>query len=79
MKDHPLKSIKLKNSLKIFTVLTLLFVAGCAGETVRVEFPLNHPANPQAPESWFIPPQNPFQTDVAAMQEESESQSPSVW
>ncbi len=71
MKDYPLKSLKLRHSLKIIIVLTLLVIAGCAGEAVQVEFPLNHPANPQAPESRFIPPQNPFQTDVAAMQEES--------
>jgi hypothetical protein len=71
MKDYPLKSLKLKNSLKIFIVFALLFIAGCAGEAGRVELPLNHPANPQAQESGFRPPQNPFQTDVAAMEEES--------
>ena len=49
----------------------MLFIAGCAGGAVRVDFPLNHPVNPQAPESSFRPPQNPFQTDVAAMEEES--------
>jgi hypothetical protein len=75
MKDYPLKSLKLKNSLKIFIVFTMLVIAGCAGEAVRVEFPLNHPANPQAPESRFSPPQNPFQTDVAAMEEESTKES----
>jgi hypothetical protein len=75
MEVYPFKSLKLRNSLKILIALTSVIIAGCAGEAVRVEIPLSHPANAQAPEAKFSPPQNPFQTDIAVMEEESETDS----
>jgi hypothetical protein len=75
MKGYPLKSIKLKNALKIFVVLTMLVIAGCAGESVRVEFQLSHPANPEAYEAEFILPQNPFQKDFTAMERKTTTDS----
>ncbi len=65
MTDYPLTSINLRSAMRILIVSTLLAIAGCAGEAVRVEFPIDHPANPQATESHFTPPQNIFQTDMA--------------
>ncbi len=42
-------------------ILTIaLFLLGCAGEPVRIELSLDHPANPEAAESAFHPPPNPF-------------------
>ena len=52
---------------------TILALAGCAPEKVQVEFPINHPANPQAHEAEFIPPHNPFQTGVAIKEAEPET------
>ena len=75
MKDYLFKILKPRKIMKICITLTLLFIIGCAGEAVRVELPLNHPANPQAPESMFSPPQNPFQTELTVMEEESTSDS----
>ncbi|MEJ2728527.1 MAG: hypothetical protein P8185_08450 [Deltaproteobacteria bacterium] len=48
---------------------------GCAGKPLQVEFPMGHPANPETVETDFTPPQNPFQTDVAVMAEETETDS----
>jgi hypothetical protein len=31
--------------------------------------PANHPANPETQEAEFIPPRNPFETDMADMKE----------
>jgi hypothetical protein len=42
---------------------------------VRVEFPLSHPANPEAYEAEFISPQNPFQKDFTAMERKTTSDS----
>ena len=39
----------------------VFFVVACAGEPVKIDLPQNHPANPQAQETAFIPPPNPFQ------------------
>ena len=46
----------------------MLVIAGCAVEPMRIEFPIDSPVNPEANETVFIPPPNPFQTDVAAME-----------
>ena len=75
MKDYPLKKLKGRTPAKILIVFSVLVIAGCAGEAVRVEFPMSHPANAQAPESKFTPPQNPFQTDIAVMEEKPEMDS----
>jgi len=46
----------------------MLVIAGCAAEPMRIEFPIDSPINPEANETVFIPPPNPFQADVAAME-----------
>ena len=58
----------------IFIIFT---VFGCASEPVKVDLPVNHPANPQAQESVFIPPPNPFQKNIP-MAEHETSGSPSM-
>ena len=73
--NHPGKSSAFANFMHTFSVLAVLVLMGCAGRTAPIELPVNHPANPEAPESAFTPPQNPFQTDVAAMAEEPETDS----
>jgi hypothetical protein len=45
----------------------MLFIAGCAAEPMRVEFPVDNPVNPEANEAVFMPPPNPFESDVAAL------------
>ena len=60
------------HAIPIFGVLVF---SGCAGEPVKIEFPFNHPANPEAFEANFTPPQNPFRTDVAETTEESQTES----
>ena len=45
----------------IFKGFIVFFVLACAGEPVKIDFPQNHPANPGAKETAFIPPPNPFQ------------------
>ena len=39
----------------------MFFMAACAGEPVKVDLVQNHPANPEARETAFILPPNPFQ------------------
>ena len=75
MKDNQINRRKFGRRIKIFLVLTMLFIAGCTGDRVRVEFPISHPANPEAYEAEFISPHNPFQTDFAAMERNSTSDS----
>ena len=45
----------------ILLYFILFFVIACAGEPVKIDLPENHPANPKARETAFIPPPNPFQ------------------
>ena len=44
---------------------------GCASEPVKTALPLSHPANPQARETPFNPPPNPFQTDSSLFESET--------
>ena len=73
--NHPRKFLRFVKLIIAFFIFEMLVLAGCAGESVRVEFPINHPANPEAHETEFTLPQNPFQTDVAAMEGETETDS----
>lgn len=72
---HPRKSLIYLKLIPAFFIFIMLVLIGCAGESVRVEFPINHPANPEALETEFAPPQNPFKTDVVVMEEEPETDS----
>ena len=45
----------------IISGFIIFFVIACAGEPVKIDLPQNHPANPKAQETAFIPPPNPFQ------------------
>lgn len=64
-----------KNSLFL---IFLSLVIGCAGNPVPVELPQNHPADPGASEFRFIPPPDPFGTEMTSAvpqtQEPSESE-----
>jgi hypothetical protein len=73
--NHPRKSPKFIKLIPTFFVFTLLMLTGCAGGSVEVEFPIAHPANPEALEAEFTPPPNPFQTNVAGMEMEPEADS----
>ena len=48
----------------IFSGCIIFLVMACAGEPVKIDVPQNHPANPEAQETAFIPPPNPFQGHV---------------
>lgn len=52
----------------------MIVIIGCAGEPIRVEFPINHPANPGAHETEFTLPRNPFQSDAAGIEKEPEKE-----
>jgi hypothetical protein len=75
MQNNHINRRKFGNRIKPFLAVTILFIAGCAGESVRVEFPLSHPANPEAYEAEFISPQNPFQKDFTEMERKTTSDS----
>jgi hypothetical protein len=51
----------------------LLFA--CASEPVKVDLPVNHPANPQSQETAFIPPPNPFQNNIPKVEHKGGSTS----
>ena len=60
----------------IFFILFMTFILfGCSNESVRVQLPANHPANPQSEETAFIPPPSPFQNDNPAVVHQPESSS----
>lgn len=59
-----------------FLILNMLFfITGCASESVKVDLPANHPANPHSPETAFTPPPNPFQNNVPMAKHEADSSS----
>ena len=60
----------------LFLILSMtFFIIGCASEPVKVDLPVDHPANPGAQESEFTPPPNPFQTDIANIKGKPEAES----
>lgn len=68
MHHRQAKRTEFRKSITVFLGCTILVIAGCAAEPMRVEFPIDSPVNPEANETAFTPPPNPFQTDVAAME-----------
>ena len=70
MKNH-----KLRKAIRLLVLSVMLLFVGCAGKPVSIELPADHPANPQAPDSQFTPPQNIFKTDLAAEKGEPEADS----
>ena len=55
-----MKSLFYRIAGTIFSGFTIFFLIACAGEPVKIDLPENHPANPEARETVFIPPPNPF-------------------
>ena len=55
-----MKSLDYRILGSILSVLIIFLVTACAGKPVNIDLPENHPANPQARETAFIPPPNPF-------------------
>ena len=66
-----MKNLNYSVSQLLLILLITFFIIGCAGEPLKIDLPANHPTNPEAQETVFTPPPNPFQKDVAAMQSES--------
>ena len=65
-----------KTSGCFLSMMIIFSLIGCAGEALKIDLPANHPANPQAPESAFVAPPNPFQKSIPmAAQEEGSSSS----
>ena len=56
-----------------FILLISLLFMGCVSEPVKINWPANHPANPETQEAEFIPPPNPFEMDIAVMNEEQDN------
>jgi hypothetical protein len=67
------KFSKLIKRIHVFPIFAVLVTTGCVGEPVQIEFPINHPANPEALETEFTPPHNPFRTDIAEMVQEPQT------
>ena len=66
---------RLKNKFwgLVFSGLILLSLMSCVSEPVNIDLPHNHPANPQAQETAFIPPPNPFQNHMEMKSEAGSS------
>ncbi len=62
----------------LFVVAVLILVTSCAGKPTPVDLPLNHPSDPDAPESRFILPPNPFDADMTSAHPQAHDQSDSV-
>jgi hypothetical protein len=67
---NSVKSIMIEILASLFFLFSfaLAVLWGCAGRTVRIELPANHPANPQAAETVLKIPFNPFQTELAILE-----------
>ena len=59
----------------LFLLVILSLVISCAGNPISVELPQNHPADPGAPESRFIPPPDPFGTEMTSAVPQTHDQS----
>jgi hypothetical protein len=59
-----MKSLNNKSWGLIFSGFLLLFLMACASEPVNIDLPQNHPANPEAQETAFMPPSDPFQNHL---------------
>lgn len=70
-----MKKLAFKTSGLFSLLIMTFFIIGCAGEPVKVDLPLEHPANPAAQESEFIPPPNLFQEEIADMEGKPEGES----
>lgn len=70
-----MKKLALKVPGLFLLLFIIFFIVGCAGEPLKVDLPLEHPANPAAQESEFIPPPNLFQVNIADMEGKPEGES----
>ncbi|MGD2270674.1 MAG: hypothetical protein PVI06_09770 [Desulfobacterales bacterium] len=50
----------------ILIFIFALIYLGCAAKPVKIEFAVDHPANPSAPETAFLPIPNPFEERTAS-------------
>jgi len=66
-----MKSLIHKTSGCFLIIMIVFFLIGCAGEALKIGLPANHPANPQAPESAFVAPPNPFQESIPMAAQEA--------
>lgn len=57
------------------SMMIVFLLIGCAGEAVKIDLPANHPANPQAPETAFVAPPNPFEEGMPMAAQEAGSSS----
>ena len=60
----------------IFSGFIILIMMACASDPVKIDLPQNHPANPEAQETAFIPPPNPFESHVQMPGHESDGTPP---
>lgn len=59
-----MKNLNYRAAGLLITVFMTFFIIGCVSDPVKVDLPVNHPANPQSNETAFIQPPNPFQTHM---------------
>jgi hypothetical protein len=62
-----------------FGLLLILLLSfsniSCVSEPVKINWPANHPANPETQEAEFIAPPNPFETNMAGIQKDPDEDS----
>ena len=57
-----------RSAFRLRSVLLIsFFFIGCVSDPVKLDWPANHPANPETQEAEFIRPQNPFESNMAGM------------
>ena len=62
---------KIYGSTGILLFLAVIFfLMGCVSDPVKINWPENHPANPEIQETEFIRPQNPFESNMADKKDE---------
>ena len=59
----------------LLILLISFWITGCVSDPVKINWPANHPANPETQEAKFIRPQNPFESNRAVMKEQSDNDS----
>jgi hypothetical protein len=63
-------------AITIFLIGTLLVLVGCASEPAPIDWPANHPANPDAAQAAYRPAINPFQETGSMLEMKSAEGAP---
>ena len=72
-----MRNTGLRDFISVFIFGAVLFMVGCVSDPVQTYLPANRPANPEAAETVYTAPPNPFK-DTLPMDEMKSTETPSM-